>query len=128
MKRDRIGGPSAVAILIAILASVVVLGAARGTHPFTSGGHGDAVHLVSAYGCGACHVIRGIEGADGLVGPPLTGLRTRRMIAGRLPNTPANLARWISEPQAVDPGSAMPDTGVSKAQAAVIARYLYDHP
>jgi cytochrome c2 len=84
--------------------------------------------LIEAYGCGGCHVIKGIEGADGVVGPPLTGLATRRMIAGRLPNTPANLAIWISAPQAIDPGNAMPDTGVSRSQATMIATYLYAHP
>jgi cytochrome c1 len=74
---------------------------------------------------GTCHTIRGID-AD--VGPPLTGLDTRRMIAGRLPNTPANLALWISQPQSVDPGNAMPDTGLTRSQAAEIAAYLYAHP
>lgn len=129
MRIRRIGWPSAAAVLIALLAAAIVLGAARGTHPFSShGGSGNAARLVEAYGCGTCHTIRGIDGADGVVGPPLTGLDKRRMIAGRLPNTPANLARWISAPQAVDPGNAMPDTGVTEAQAAEIARYLYAHP
>jgi cytochrome c len=124
----RIGWPSAAAVIIGIVAAAAALGLARGAHPFSSGGDGAAASLVAGYGCGTCHVIRGIDGADGVVGPPLTGLDTRRMIAGRLANTPANLALWISEPQAIDPGNAMPDTGVSRAQAALIADYLYAHP
>jgi cytochrome c1 len=72
------------------------------------------------------HAARGHSGR--IVGPPLTGLDTRRMIAGRLPNTPANLALWISQPQSVDPGNAMPDTGLTRSQAAEIAAYLYAHP
>jgi cytochrome c1 len=50
------------------------------------------------------------------------------MIAGRLPNTPVNVALWISQPQSVDPGNAMPDTGLTRSQAAEIAAYLYAHP
>ena len=42
-----------------------------------------------------------------------------------LRNTPANLVRWIREPQAVVPGNAMPDMGVSEADARDIAAYLY---
>jgi cytochrome c len=125
----RIGWPSGVAVFIAVVAATSALGLARGAHPLSN--HGDrgraASRLVETYGCGTCHTIRGIEGADGVVGPPLTGLDTRRMIAGRLPNTPANLARWISEPQAIDPGNAMPDTSVTRSQAAAIAGYLYTH-
>jgi|1186.fasta_scaffold79294_2 cytochrome c len=128
MTMHRVGWPSAAAILIALLAAATALGLARGTHPFSSNDDDEAARLVTAYGCGTCHVMHGIDGADGIVGPQLTGFDTRRMIAGRLANTPANLALWISQPQAIDPGNAMPDTGISRSQAAVIARFLYAHP
>jgi cytochrome c1 len=74
--------------------------------------------------CGACHVIPGIQEADGEVGPPLSGMAKRTMIAGVLPNTPQNMARWIRDPQAVVPGNAMPNVGLSEAQALDIAAYL----
>ncbi|MGH2353832.1 MAG: c-type cytochrome [Chloroflexota bacterium] len=81
--------------------------------------------LRQTYGCGACHVIPGVPGARGAVGPPLTSFAGRTVIAGRLPNTPENLIRWIMNPQAVDPLTAMPDVGVTEADARDIAAYLY---
>jgi cytochrome c2 len=84
--------------------------------------------LIESYGCGSCHTIAGIAGADAHVGPPLRDLVRRRVIAGRLANTPQNLTRWIAHPQQVDPGNVMPDLGLSEQQAADIALYLYRHP
>jgi len=81
--------------------------------------------LVGRFSCGACHVMPGVEGATGLVGPPLGTFRRRTMIAGVLPNTPTNLVLWLRHPQAVTPGNAMPDLGLSDAQARDIAAYLY---
>lgn len=81
--------------------------------------------LIRHYGCGTCHVIPGISGADGLVGPPLNKFSRRTFIAGELPNTPHNLVRWLMNPPAVQPHNAMPDLGVTKQQARDIAAYLY---
>ncbi len=79
-------------------------------------------------GCGACHVIPGIPGARGRVGPQLRGFRNQTFIAGRLPNNPDNLVRWISDPRAIDPETAMPDLGIEEAEAADIAAYLFSNP
>jgi cytochrome c1 len=49
----------------------------------------------------------------------------RTMIAGELPNTPENVERWIENPKAVEPKTAMPDLGLSPEQASDIAAYLY---
>lgn len=81
--------------------------------------------LIRAYGCGTCHTIAGVSGANGLVGPPLTGIAQRSYIAGVLPNAPENLVRWIENPKAVDSLTAMPVLGVSPADARDIAAYLY---
>jgi len=83
--------------------------------------------LMNAYGCGACHTIPGVRGADATVGPPLGGLGERRTIAGVLPNTPDNLVRWLRDPQAVSPGNVMPNLGLGEPQARDIAAYLYGH-
>jgi len=80
---------------------------------------------VSRYGCGSCHVIPGIQGANGLVGPPLAGIASRVYIAGVLANTPENLMRWIQDPPSVDPLTAMPNTGVTEADARHLASFLY---
>lgn len=81
--------------------------------------------LIDAYGCGACHVVPGVRGADALVGPPLTAWAERHSIAGELTNDPDALVRWISDPQSVEPGTAMPDVGVPEEEALHVAAYLY---
>ena len=80
---------------------------------------------IERYRCGACHTIAGIRGASGVVGPPLNGIASRRNLAGRLPNTPANLLRWIKNPQQVEPGSVMPDMAIGDRDARDISAYLY---
>jgi cytochrome c len=76
------------------------------------------------YGCGSCHQISGVSNARGDVGPPLTGLASRRVIAGYLPNTADNLIHWIQNPQSVAPGNVMPNMGVSDQDARDMAAYL----
>jgi cytochrome c2 len=93
----------------------------------TRGDPAQASVLATRYGCGGCHTIPGLPAADGKVGPPLGGLRQRVFIAGVLPNTADNLINWIVEPRTYSPGSAMPVTGISKAEARDIAAWLYAH-
>ncbi len=82
--------------------------------------------VTERYGCGACHQIGGIEQANGHVGPPLRHFKSNvPFIIGKLPNTAANVERWIQHPQAIAPGTIMPDLGVTPAQAREIAAYLY---
>jgi len=81
--------------------------------------------LISSYGCASCHSVPGVDGADGLVGPPLDHFARRSYIAGELPNSETNLQHWIEDPQEVEPGTAMPDLGVTEPDAADITAYLY---
>ena len=97
----------------------------RAYNPPVDGNPRHGRQLIQAYGCGACHIIPGIHAAKGLVGPPLIMFGARTMIAGELPNTPENLERWIENPRAVEPGTAMPDLGLNGAEAADITAYLY---
>lgn len=80
--------------------------------------------LIVSYGCGSCHTIPGVYRARGLVGPPLYFFSRRTMIAGELPNNPDNLVRWLLNPKAVEPGTAMPAVGLNEQQAQDIAAYL----
>ena len=80
---------------------------------------------VIAYGCGACHEIDGVPGADGRVGPPLTGVAERVYIAGYLQNEPETMVRWIMVPQAFRQPTAMPNMGVTEREARDITAYLY---
>ncbi len=92
-----------------------------------SGDPGRGAQLVGSFGCGACHTISGIKGADGESGPSLVDFGDRRLIAGRIPNTLPNLLRWLESPQAVEPGTVMPDLGIEAPQARDLAAYLYAH-
>ena len=80
---------------------------------------------IAREGCGACHTIAGVPGADGMVGPPLDRLANRVYIAGRLVNDPPTLTAWIRDPQHLRNPTAMPPTGVGAAEARDIAAYLY---
>lgn len=89
---------------------------------------GDAARgraTIARFGCGGCHVVPGVPGAVGRVGPPLDGLAGRALVAGTLPNEPEALVRWIRDPQAVRPGTAMPDLGLGEREARDVAAYLY---
>lgn len=81
--------------------------------------------LVTQYQCGSCHVIPEVVGARGRVGPALGGFGRRSYIAGHVPNSPDALARWIVDPAALAPGTAMPNMGVPPKDARAMAAFLY---
>ena len=119
MRRAALAGISLAAIALASA------GCGSGGGVAVPGGNAERGKAVIAQaGCGACHTIAGVDGADGTVGPSLDGISRRRTIAGRLSNTPDNLARWIRAPQQLDPGNLMPDLGLDRADARDIAAYL----
>lgn len=74
--------------------------------------------------CGVCHTVRGTP-AHGIVGPNLSHLMQRHTIAaGTLANNTGDLAGWISNPQAIKPGSQMPQPEISPAQLQHILAFL----
>ena len=81
--------------------------------------------LFIQYGCGSCHALTDVRTATGDVGPPLDGIATRAIIGGHLSNNAPNMERWISDPQHVSPGTAMPDLGVSAGDSRDITAFLY---
>lgn len=88
---------------------------------------GDAARgraAIERRGCVACHVVPGIAGPLSNVGPPLFGIGRRGYIAGVLPNTPAAMARWLLDPPAISPRTAMPALGIGADEARDIAAYL----
>jgi mono/diheme cytochrome c family protein len=80
--------------------------------------------LLHQYACVSCHRVPGVTGPNTLVGPPLEGMARRRLIAGRLTNTPENMVRWLQDPQGVKPGTAMPALGITDEHARLMAAYL----
>jgi cytochrome c oxidase subunit II len=84
--------------------------------------HGREVLLGST--CVMCHNIQGTD-ASAVAGPDLTHIASRRRLAaGTLSNTPANLAAWIRDPQALKPGTRMPATQLSGDDLAALTAYL----
>lgn len=74
--------------------------------------------------CAGCHSVQGTS-AHGSLGPDLTHLMSRRNIAaGVLENTPGNLAAWIHNPQAVKPGTLMPQVALSDADLHALVQWL----
>ena len=74
--------------------------------------------------CASCHTIRGTP-ASGDVGPDLTHLGDRSMLAGlAIPNRRADLARWIVDSQEIKPGNQMPNIRLTRPGLADLVDYL----
>jgi len=98
------------------------------SHPEKPADTGDANHgkqLVEQYGCTTCHIIPGIEGPKGAIGPSLEHVATRPVIAEKIPNSPPNMIQYILNPQASNPQNIMPNLGVKPEEARDMAAYLY---
>jgi cytochrome c2 len=113
------------ALPLALMALVVACGDERAQDVKAPGDAGRGRQILQAYHCGSCHRIPGVAQARGTIGPPLDALGKRVYLAGTLPNSPSHLARWIRTPQALKPGSDMPDLGVDAADARDMAAYLW---
>jgi len=81
--------------------------------------------LIEQYGCNSCHIVPGVEGAKGMVGPSLEHIASRQIFAMKLPNTQPNMVAYIQNPQMTDPQNAMPNLGVKPDEARDIVAYLY---
>ena len=103
--------------------SLLVVISLAACHPKSAAAEAGRAEM-TRYACGSCHVIPGVERADGMVGPPLTHFASRLMIAGAVPNNRQNLERFLQSPQSMVKGGVMPDMGVTAGQARTIAAYL----
>jgi cytochrome c len=93
---------------------------------------GDAANgrrLVIDKGCGGCHTVRGVSEATGVIGPNLTNVALRPTLAGEtIRNSPETMVRWIMDPPALKPGTAMPKLGLTEEEARDITALLYGQP
>lgn len=81
-------------------------------------------HVFMTSQCESCHRIAGTP-AQGTIGPDLTHVASRTTLASdTIPNTRAELAAWIRNPQAIKPGNRMPDLGLPNAKIAALVNYL----
>jgi cytochrome c oxidase subunit II len=80
--------------------------------------------VFQALPCPLCHTVSG-TGANGMNGPDLTHLASRRTIAaGALPNTRGALAGWILDPASAKPGTKMPATRLDPDDLEALLAYL----
>jgi cytochrome c oxidase subunit II len=75
--------------------------------------------LFTQLACANCHA------STVAVGPDLNHLASRQTLAGGvISNTPDNLARWLANPNAVKPGSLMPDFHLGERDVRQLVAYL----
>jgi cytochrome c oxidase subunit II len=83
---------------------------------------GQQIFLTST--CAMCHAIQGTT-ASARMAPDLTHVGSRRALgADALPNSPAALAAWISNPHAAKPGVNMPNHSFSGEDLDALVAYL----
>lgn len=81
--------------------------------------------LLAQHQCGTCHVLPDLPSARGRMGPSLVDISQRQKLRGDLPNTPANLIRWIFEPGSIKQ-TTMPKLVRTEQDAKDLAAALYD--
>jgi cytochrome c oxidase subunit II len=80
--------------------------------------------LMPTIACGGCHTVRGTT-MHGTFGPDLTHFGSRGGIGAYVvSNTPANLLKWIQNPQAVKPRCVMPQIPLPLLQQRELVAYL----
>ena len=68
-------------------------------------------------------IMPGILGGS-VMGSIYTGIATPSEAAGILDNAPENLARWLKNPQAVKPGSLIPNLSLADDDITALVAYL----
>ncbi len=104
----------------ALTAFLMTLGAGEKKDPGTAdrfqnaGAREKGAALFLAKGCAGCH--RDAGGLGGVVGPDLRNARARLK--------PRWIVRWLQNPQAIDPGSKMPNIGLKRGEAVALTAYI----
>lgn len=85
----------------------------------------EGMQLFQTKGCIGCHTSSAMTPMKGMVGPNLSGIGSRRMIAaGWLPNSDENLKRWLHDPQAVKKGVGMIIPSLTDVEVNALVAYL----
>ena len=75
-------------------------------------------------GCGQCHAVRGL-GVHGQIGPDLTHFASRSLMAGgALTTRPGDVVKWLQNPDAVKPGTHMPNFHLNDEQLRQLTAFL----
>ncbi len=122
--RCEVRRPAICAFLFAALLVCTTAAVAAKASQIADGNPELGRRLAERYHCGSCHTIPGVSAARGRLAISLDSFGQRSYIAGRIPNQAPLLARWIESPRSLIPDTAMPDMGVTPADARDIAAYL----
>jgi cytochrome c oxidase subunit 2 len=96
----------------------------RGAEPPATGAAEEGREIFLSGPCIMCHTVRGTS-AGGKVGPDLTHLGSRHLIAGGfLPRGRDTLAALIFEPARLKPGIEMPGTRLGPEELVRLVSYL----
>lgn len=80
--------------------------------------------LVVEHGCAACHAFPDVGWPRGRLGPSLEHFGRQGLIAGRLPNQPGVLMRFVRDAPGLVPGTGMPGMPMSDQDARDVTAYL----
>lgn len=94
--------------------------------PIVQGDAARGLTIIDEVGCASCHRIPGVAWPEGRTAGDLSGFGARPLIAGRLPNQPDVLVRWLIDAPSLDPGTGMPPMPLTQDQARDVAAYLYE--
>ena len=87
--------------------------------------------IFTSAGCIGCHAMVGtpLAGQTSLIGPNLSHVGSRTtLVANLMANTPENLRRWLSDPQAVKPGALMKlPRKLTTEEIEMLVAYLRTH-
>ena len=85
----------------------------------------EGMALFQTKGCIGCHSSNAMTPMKGMLGPNLSGIGSRKMIAaGWLPNSDENLKRWLHDPQAVKKGVGMIIPKLTDTEVDALVAYL----
>jgi cytochrome c2 len=106
-------------------AALLLMACGEDAPPRVAGGDAaEGRRILAAQGCTACHVVPGFRLPQGHAGPSLHGFGRRGYVAGVLPNTPDNLLRFLRDPAAIAPRTAMPAPPLDEAELRHLAAFL----
>lgn len=89
-----------------------------------SGAGTSGAQLFGQLSCAACHAIYGTP-YRARVGPDLSHVGSRETLAaGLLPNNAAAMAAWLRNPQALKPGTHMPNLQLTGPQVTALTAYM----
>lgn len=113
------------AAILALMMATACVDKTRLPRPLAGADPQKGRQIAQRVDCAACHEIPGVRWPKGRVGASLAGFGASPLIAGRFPNQPEILVRWLRNAPDLDPTTAMPPVPLTETEARDVAAYLY---